>query len=212
VPSFCHLNSSQAFAFYLFFPFFGGDSHSKDTLLRAFGQNGPLGEWGPEFIPVEAEKTNIDVTWVKPSGRTFCEVKLSESGFGKARDDDRHRAKIQDLYSEVLRGHVDDSVLDVPTFLDSYQFLRNLWHSVRVEGSQLIFFLPREHSALWHQLTKLLERVTEPTRSSIRGVAIEDVLETLAGEGLPATPGRSRGGVGAEVSCSLRRCPWRGTA
>jgi hypothetical protein len=102
---FHHLNSSQAFAFNLFFPYFSGAQESASALLRALGQDGILAEWEPEAVPVPDEETNIDVLWATTDGvRTFCEVKLSEADFGKAIDDDRHRAKLVDIYSESSPG------------------------------------------------------------------------------------------------------------
>jgi hypothetical protein len=37
-----HLNSSQAFAFNLFFPYFSGGPEAASALLRALGQEGVL--------------------------------------------------------------------------------------------------------------------------------------------------------------------------
>src|ERR1700739_552749 len=85
---FHHLNSSQAFAFNLFFPYFSGEAESASALLRALGQEGILAGWEPEAVPAPDEETNIDVLWTTTDGaRTFCEVKLSEADFGKAADD-----------------------------------------------------------------------------------------------------------------------------
>ena len=60
---FHHLNSSQAFAFNLFFPYFSGEPESASALLRALGQEGILAGWEPEAVPVPDEETNIDVLW-----------------------------------------------------------------------------------------------------------------------------------------------------
>ena len=92
---FHHLNSSQAFAFNLFFPYFCGEAESASALLRALGRPGVLSGWEPEAVPAPEEETNIDVFWSTTDGtRTFCEVKLSEADFGQADDDARHRAKL----------------------------------------------------------------------------------------------------------------------
>lgn len=48
---FHHLNSSQAFAFNLFFSYFDGDATASSTLLRALGQQGKLTDWIPEAVP-----------------------------------------------------------------------------------------------------------------------------------------------------------------
>jgi hypothetical protein len=178
---FHHLNSSQAFAFNLFFPYFSGEPESATALLRALGQNGILAEWEPEAVPVPDEETNIDVLWTTTDGvRTFCEVKLSEAGFGKALDDDRHRGKLVNIYRETLVGHLEASRLERLAFFDAYQFNRNVWHMVRTERSRLIFLLPRANADLWSLLQHLLSGVALGTRERISVVAIEDVVANLS--------------------------------
>jgi hypothetical protein len=180
---FHHLNSSQAFAFNLFFPYFSGGQESASALLRALGQDGILAEWEPEAVPVPDEETNIDVLWATTDGvRTFCEVKLSEADFGKALDDDRHRAKLVDIYSEILAGHLEPARLEQFAFFDAYQFNRNVWHMVRTDRSRLIFLLPRSNAGLWSLLQRLLFGVAPGTRERISAVAIEDSIANLSAD------------------------------
>ena len=58
---FHHLNSSQAFAFNLFFPFFEPRGPTSGVLLRALGESGVVEDWKPESVPDRAEGTNVDV-------------------------------------------------------------------------------------------------------------------------------------------------------
>ena len=177
---FHHLNSSQAFAFNLFFPYFAGEPESASALLRALGQEGILAGWEPEAIPTPEEETNIDVFWATTDGvQTFCEVKLSETDFGKAVDDARHRAKLIDTYSQILTSHLGPARLERLAFFNAYQFNRNVWHMVRTDGSRLIFLLPRSNTGLWRQLQRLLPGVLPGTRERISAVAIEDVIAAL---------------------------------
>jgi hypothetical protein len=177
---FHHLNSSQAFALNLFFPFFEGGSPSASALLRALGQGRALLNWEPEAMPDEREGTNIDATWdTTDQCRTICEVKLSERDFGKARHDARHLWKLRTIYKPVLRAHVDPALLRPEEFFKSYQILRNVWHMVQVESGQLLFLLPRENRKLWPLLDATLGRVQLKTRKRIRALAIEDVLDAL---------------------------------
>src|SRR6266513_2343559 len=95
---FHHLNSSQAFAFNLFFPYFENGSGAARVLLRALGQDASFQNWKPESIPVEEEETNVDVVWKTTDGvKTFCEVKLSEAEFGSANADPKHLDKLERL-------------------------------------------------------------------------------------------------------------------
>ena len=178
---FHHLNSSQAFVFNLFFPYFYGGTKAASALLRAFGQEGVLVKCEPEAVPEPEEESNIDMLWTTEGGaQTFCEVKLSEAGFGKAVDDARHRAKLLKDYGPVLAAHLELGRLERLAFFDAYQFNRNVWHMVRADHTFLIFLLPRANDVLWKQLQELLLGVLPHTRERISAVAIEDVIAKLS--------------------------------
>jgi hypothetical protein len=110
---FHHLNSSQALALNLFFPYFEGGPESAAALLRALGREGVLASWEPEAIPDLVEASNIDALWTTADGtKTFCEVKLSGIGFGKAVNDERHRKKLDEVYREKLAPHLTPDQLE----------------------------------------------------------------------------------------------------
>lgn len=177
---FHHLNSSQAFAFNLFFPFFAGDEDAQDALLRAFGQEGRLAKWEPEAVPDALEGTNLDARWELSDGTVvLCEVKLSESEFGRARNDTAHLHKLASIYAPVLRQHLAPDLLEPGAFFAQYQVLRNIWHLVRTPSARLVFLLPRENDALWTPLGCTLDRLDVPLRRRISVVAVEDLLERL---------------------------------
>jgi hypothetical protein len=83
---FHHLNSSQAFALNLFYPFF--ERGQSKVLLRALGQRGIARDWAFERVWDKAEGTNVDVCWrltrqCQRDTNVFCEVKLTEQKFGR---------------------------------------------------------------------------------------------------------------------------------
>jgi hypothetical protein len=183
---FHHLNSSQAFAFNLFFPFFLGGTEAASVLLNAFGQHGDLASWKLEDIPDGREGTNIDAWWKTSDGaQTFCEVKLSERGFGKAKLDKEHLTKLRTIYAERLQDHLEADCLDPIAFFRDYQFYRNIWHMVGTNRSRLIFLLPRANTGLWKHLDGLLNSVLPETRQRILALAIEDVLRKIAASDCP---------------------------
>jgi hypothetical protein len=177
---FHHLNSSQAFTFNLFLPFFCDGSNGPSALFRALGQSGEVISWEFESVPVPGEDTNIDVLWDSSiGGRTYCEVKLSEVDFGAAVNDDAHRDKLKEIYSKSLVGQVDAALLEPKTFFAHYQLLRNLWHIATSEDSRLIFLLPRANKTIWNDATLFRLRVAEPLRGRVTVIAIEDVILSL---------------------------------
>ena len=177
---FHHLNSSQAFAFNLFFPYFCCGSYCARSLLRAFGQNSELAGWEPEAVPDEAEGSNIDIRWCTSDGvTTFCEVKLSETGIGTTLNDSRHRCKLENIYAPVLAPYFNHAQLEPSVFFRSYQYYRNVWHMVRTPEARLVFLLPKQNIVLWRQLQDLLRVTSNEIAGRISMVAIEDVLASL---------------------------------
>jgi len=132
-------------------------------------------------VPDPDEESNIDMLWVTEDGvQTLCEIKLSETDFGKVADDARHRKKFKDYYEDVLPAHLEPGRLDLLAFFDAYQFNRNVWHMARVEKSQLIFLLPKANVVLRMHLDELLVGVAPSTRNRISAVCIEDVIAKLS--------------------------------
>lgn len=180
---FHHLNSSQAFAFNLFFPLFSGGKQASAALLRALHQTGELLDWEPEAIPDENEGTNLDVRWhFRDGSSTLCEVKLSESEFGKAKNDKAHHDKLRKIYAPTLRDHVPPKFLEPAQFFANYQILRNIWHMVRQPGAHLIFLLPRANQPLWREINKTIDRLGAALQSRVLVLSIEDVLHTLVND------------------------------
>jgi hypothetical protein len=176
---FHHLNSSQAFALNLFFPFF--EQGSPGALLRAMNLSGEVASWKPEHIDNAAEGTNFDIMWAAPDGaRTFCEVKLSEQEFGAAEDDRRHRQKLEEIYMPVLAGQCAPDLLEPATFFSKYQLLRNVWVAAKEPKASVVFLVPRANSALWQQLGPFITQLAPSLGRRVHAVAIEDVLSALS--------------------------------
>jgi hypothetical protein len=178
---FHHLNSSQAFTFNLFFPYFYGGPEGASALLRALGREGILDKCEAEAVPVLDEWTNIDMLWTTVDGvQTLCEVKLSEADYGKAPDDTEHRDKLERVYAPLLAAHLEPGRLEKSAFFDAYQFNRNVWQMVREDRNRLIFLLPRANDVLWRQLQGFLLGVVPHSRERISAVATEDVITKLS--------------------------------
>jgi hypothetical protein len=181
---FHHLNSSQAFALNLFFPYF--EKGGAPQLLAAMGSASDLTSWELERIVDVDEGTNVDVTWHSGGVRTYCEVKLSEQEFGAAKDDERHRRKLERIYRPGLAGACSPEWLQPELFFQNYQLFRNVWLVAREPGSNLVFLAPRANTKIWRQLTAFFGILHEPVATRVRAVAIEDVIDSLAAaDGIP---------------------------
>lgn len=177
---FHHLNSSQALAFNLFLPFFWEGTAATKQLLTALGVPGQVGDWCFEYVPDEKERTNVDVAWrAREEGWTFCEVKLSERGFGSAEPDARHEQKLRRVYLPRLQGLVEDRLLEVDAFVARYQLLRNLSLLTQPHTGKLVFVLPKENEGPRAELDEVLGAVATSIRQRVRVSYLEDVLARL---------------------------------
>lgn len=176
---FHHLNSSQAFAINLFFPFLGLGK-SAQALTEVMGVPGDVGEWWFEHVYDKKEGTNVDVAWRDASGHyTFCEVKLSESEFGATDADERHIRRRQDVYLPKLEGLVSESFLKEASFFKHYQILRNVSLLCGNPRHRLVFLVPAANGALRAPLERALGSLSDECAKRVSVVYLESLFESL---------------------------------
>lgn len=178
---FHHLNSSQAFALNLFFPYFEGGKSASAALLRALGVPGTVKAWLPEHIPDTKEGTNVDISWQNERGEwTYCEIKLSEQEFGKAKGESRHFKKLANIYGRTLQKYCPADLLEPETFFANYQILRNIWLAARNPSASVVFLLPTRNEVLWDPLHKVIDLLDTSLRKRIHLASMEKVLNSLS--------------------------------
>jgi hypothetical protein len=182
--NFHHLNSSQAFALNLFFPFLHSGATSARALSAAVGIDADVTDWHFERVHDEAEGTNVDVTWRTSSkdGWVFCEVKLTETDFGSGANDVRHRLKLERTYIPRLKRHVDPDLLRTESFLENYQLLRNIHLVAEDPRHRLAIVLPRGNEKLTSPLNRVLNAINQPVRAQIVTAYVEDCIDRLRAE------------------------------
>lgn len=179
---FRHLNSSQAFAFNLFLPFFLRGVPQAQGFFSAFSTIMP-NLWWFELVPDPAEGTNVDVSWKdERGGSVYCEVKLSEAEFGTAKDDAKHRDKLERIYRDRLAPLVPDEYLEPSAFFANYQILRNISLLFRNPQDKVVFLLPQENEGLSRQLDPVIQSLEPAVRARIRVVYIEQLLHALVSD------------------------------
>jgi hypothetical protein len=177
---FHHLNSSQAFAFNLFFPYFATSGPAARGLSKALGIDADAGNCQFEVVLDSKEGTNVDVAWSIPSGaQIFCEVKLSEAEFGTAENDDRHRWKLANIYKPRLEGLVSREFLTERAFFANYQLLRNVSLLASDERHQLVLLMPNENKSLKKPLGSVLSAIDSSLRRRVHVAHIESCLVAL---------------------------------
>ena len=125
---FHHLSSSQALAFNLLFLLYPEVPSRMVATRRILGLPEDVTcRLDFEAVLDAAEGTNIDALICTADGtRTIVEIKLTERAFGAAPADERHLAKLVDIYGPRLAGRVASSCLEPSAFFRDYQLYRNL--------------------------------------------------------------------------------------
>jgi len=181
------LNSSQALALALFYPY---SKNAPTALAKALG-SAAIEELEFELVPDKSERTSVDVSWSDGRSRTHCEVKLSEAVFGPAAVDKAPRGyyehKLANRYAPVLGPYVAEELLTPTRFFKDYQILRNLWLAARSghEKDQILFLLPKANNGPNEQLERLLPLVRPALRKRIRAIHLEELLDRLAADRTP---------------------------
>ena len=190
---FRHLNSSQAFAFNLLFPFVGSATLSA-PLCAALGSPGrSIVAASFEHVPDPAERTTVDLHATLDDGtRLLVEVKLTEPHFGQCVPGETHRRKYLDHYLPRLSGLARPESVGAENFFLNYQLFRNVSHLDVARGDVLVLLLPRANTVTWDEGRRFMEScLLEAAREHVRLVAAEDVAARLR-DTLPADAARLR--------------------
>ena len=180
---FHHLNSSQALCINLFYPLI---AENELGLLLNFLELQPADEMLACFerasgIEIAARRTSFDFHIRYAAGHdVFAEVKYTEDGFGKAKDDEEHRNKFHKTYLPL----VDKSAFLVPEcrnvsfFLEHYQLLRNLVH-IR-SNAHVVLLFPSANGNVAKQAVYAKERLlTRDGFNKLKIVCLEGLLDRL---------------------------------
>ncbi len=177
---FHHLTSSQAMCLNLMFPVITSDA-VREAFSSVLGAGSPLDPDTARFewVADPAEGTNFDfLIRTAAGGSIYFEFKLTESKFGTASADERHLAKLSQIYSPRLAGLVGPELLQPEDFFPRYQLLRNL-SFVAKPDDLFVIVLPRAHLSLAKQANAFLADLPEVTRQRVRLAYMEDIAQAF---------------------------------
>jgi hypothetical protein len=179
---FHHLNSSQAMAFNLLFPFFGLGQEEEALFMAAIPPDeGSIQDWAFEKISDAKEGTAFDFYLSFADGR---EVKLCESAFGGAKHNAARVKKLSELYTARLEGKVNPECLAEAVFFENYQLLRNVSYVTPDRKRQLVVVCPKANEALTTGLNFVRAALTEQVRNSVHVVYLEELIARIGAQGL----------------------------
>ena len=163
----------------LFFPFLQDDA-GKSALLAALQVTGSIESWDFEAVPWPDEGTNFDLMLGLSHGpRVYIEVKLTESGFGRARPNDLRRKKLTTIYRPRLMDKVAPATLEEAVFFDQYQLLRNLSYVNEPAGSTLVLVFPNRNLEVRSEADVFIRSLGPRMAERVRVVFAEDLAAAL---------------------------------
>lgn len=185
---FHHLNSSQALCINLFYPLIA--ENALGLFLQFLGiapGTGPQVDLHALFekesnIEVASRRTSFDFYVQRAAASNiFVEVKYTEDGFGKAKNDEEHRDKFRKTYLPLL---VEKSLFLEPEcqeevlFLSHYQILRNLVHISDTDHVVLLF--PSANTVVAEEALYARDQfLTDAGRDRLRIVFLEEFVSFL---------------------------------
>ncbi len=190
---FHHLNSSQAMCLNFFMPII-----NSDLLKVILPEELAAGEFVimPETAVFEMSSQVDSVRGETPTtfdffvqaknqnGRIinlFIEVKYTEKGFGKAKDNRRHQEKIKHLYLPLAQANrvINSDWLDEENFRSNYQILRNLVHIK--DDSYVIFIYPKANRLVAKEAENARDKIlSENFKTHLSLQTWEEVIAKLA--------------------------------
>ena len=185
---FHHLNSSQAFAFNLFFPWMASANTQAELMTALDLRDRTIMQWRFEHMPDQLERTTVDFfAEFVDGGRLFVEVKLTEAHFGAATPDEAHRNKLSHTYAKRLAEKVTPAALEESNFFLNYQLFRNVSHIDLGKRDTLLLLLPRANKLTWDQGVAFRAKfLSEHCHGAVRLVAAEDLLGALMAPARPS--------------------------
>ena len=177
---FHHLDSSQAMAFNLLFPFVRGGTIDR-RLLQVLGLADGTAYTGCfEKLLHPEESTRVDFYMGSAAGRRiFVELALSEEDFGRCAEDQAHHDEFREHYRPYLQDHVDAKWLEPAAFCASYEALRKLSYLGRYPDSGVAFIFPKANEGLREAEATIKQIVSKSLAPRVAILYLEYVVEKI---------------------------------
>jgi len=177
---FHHLNSSQALCFNLFYPLIAENAcglflqflevEPKDNLIARFEEE--------SHIEIAARRTSFDFyIQVALANKIFVEVKYTERGFGRAKNDNEHTNKFDQTYLPLVNksSFLVSRCQDKKFFLEHYQILRNLIHISNTD--YVVFLFPSANSVVYEEARDARDNIlTDAGKAKFKIVLLDEFV------------------------------------
>lgn len=180
-----HLNSSQILCYNYFRPMLSDNRRAKEELVNLISEKiTPItndAECKFEYKPYENEGTEFDF-YIKQDAckEIFFEIKYTENGFGKAKDDKEHNEKFESTYKSMIADCVclkDKTNIPSLKFFNDYQLFRNV---IRVTDKNKfsIFIFPKENENIVSSFERFKKcYISEEYSDNVKALYWEDLMK-----------------------------------
>lgn len=160
-----HMNSSQAMCINFFYPLLV--ENQLDIILTFLKIENEEVDYESACFEKRSQKdstkkrrpTNFDFYFKTMSGKEFFfEIKYTEYEFAKVKEDEDHREKFDNVYSQLLKP-IRKEYQSRSAFLANYQLMRNLIHVD--ENAYVIFLYPGENRKIRLDAEKAKNEIVE---------------------------------------------------
>ena len=179
-PDFHHLNSSQAMCINFFYPFI--KENKLDVILQALKLQNDSKDYNSVCFEKESQieknsrPTSFDfyIQTIKKKEIHF-EIKYTEGEFGKAKLDQEHFDKYDNIYKHHL-SNFKSEYTDRDSFLKNYQLMRNLIHLA--ENSYVVFVYPKDNKKISKQAEDAKDNIVKSEfKSNVINITWEQLIE-----------------------------------
>jgi hypothetical protein len=174
---FPHLNSSQGLCFNLFFPFLADGGQLISLLSAVLGLPNQTIERA-EFEYHAPDGSYVDFFLSMKGKDVYFEVKLSETEFGAAPEDEEQIRKLDRIYAgRELR--FTPAFCEQKSFFENYQILRTIWQ-MRLDYDDEVFFVyPKGNGQLREAKTVIRTCTRPPLSTRVHVLYLEDLLDSI---------------------------------
>ena len=172
-----HLNSSQILCYNYFRPMLN-KRQDLITMMKKYGISiSDKAEAVFEHSNFEEEGTMFDFYLSDDKVEVFFEIKYTEDGFGRAKNDKRHKEKFDSIYSGMLKNCrcLKDTNISHDDFFKDYQLYRNVLR-ITEKNKYVVFITSKGNSKTYNQLNIFLNKINDNYRDNVIMIYWEDLI------------------------------------
>ena len=175
-----HLTSSQVMCYNFFRPLIYDNGKPSSELISILGDK-HISIPNESICEFEATNPIDNTSYDMAIGPVKFEIKFTENGFGKAKTDERHKVKFNNVYHGLIeKCKCLVNYPDVKIFFSYYQLFRNILH-IDDKNKYAVFIFPKDNKQCRREFNEFLQFIKDDFRENIQVWHWETLLEGKEG-------------------------------